>query len=114
MPSRTLDKHPMENSLHAQKVAILSRLVKESSLTLEEALLLLKEEDVQESEQTPVQPAWNPGTTSPAHIPYWGGSGYPLTGTVTVPNGITINTTGVPTTTAPFTFNSTPPADLNN
>lgn len=33
----------MENKLHAQKVTILSRLIKESSLTLEEALLLLKE-----------------------------------------------------------------------
>lgn len=36
----------MENnseSLHVQKVAILSRLIKESSLTLEEALLILKE-----------------------------------------------------------------------
>jgi hypothetical protein len=36
----------MENTpLHAQKVTILSRLIKESSLTLEEALLLLKEEE---------------------------------------------------------------------
>lgn len=38
----------MENnseSLHVQKVAILSRLIKETSLTLEEALLLLKEEE---------------------------------------------------------------------
>jgi hypothetical protein len=31
--------------LHAQKVTVLSRLIKESSLTLEEALLLLKEEE---------------------------------------------------------------------
>jgi hypothetical protein len=41
----------MENnseSLHVQKVAILSRLIKETSLTLEEALLLLKEEDKEE------------------------------------------------------------------
>jgi hypothetical protein len=41
----------MENnseSLHVQKVAILSRLVKETSLTLEEALLLLKEEEKEE------------------------------------------------------------------
>jgi hypothetical protein len=38
----------MENNsetLHVQKVAILSRLIKETSLTLEEALLLLKEEE---------------------------------------------------------------------
>ena len=35
----------MEKDLHAQKVEILSRLIKESSLTLDEALLLLKEEE---------------------------------------------------------------------
>ena len=38
----------MENNsetLHVQKVTILSRLIKETSLTLEEALLLLKEEE---------------------------------------------------------------------
>ena len=36
----------MENkTLHQEKVAILSRLIKETSLTLEEALLLLKEEE---------------------------------------------------------------------
>ena len=36
----------MENKdLHAQKVTILSRLIKESSLTFEEALLILKEEE---------------------------------------------------------------------
>jgi hypothetical protein len=40
----------MENTeLHAQKVTILSRLIKESSLTLEEALLLLKEEEKEAS-----------------------------------------------------------------
>jgi len=33
----------METPLHSQKLAILSRLIKESSLTLEEALLLLKQ-----------------------------------------------------------------------
>jgi hypothetical protein len=45
----------MENNtqeLHVQKMAILSRLIKESSLTLEEALTLLKEE---EQKQAPVQ-----------------------------------------------------------
>ena len=36
----------METPLHTQKLAILSRLIKESSLTLEEALLLLKEEEI--------------------------------------------------------------------
>lgn len=98
----------MENNLHTQKVAILSRLIKESSLTLEEALLLLKEEDVQES----VQPSWIPSTTTP-YTPYVGGSGFPLTGTITVPNhfGITTNTTGVSTT---LTTTSNVNADLNN
>ena len=44
----------MENNtqeLHVQKMAILSRLIKESSLTLEEALTLLKEE---EPKQAPI------------------------------------------------------------
>lgn len=99
----------MENtSLYAQKVTILSRLIKESSLTLEEALLLLKEESVQES----VQPTWMPGTTTP-YMPYVGGSGFPLTGTVTVPNNfgsITTSMTGFSTLTN--TSNDT--VDLNN
>lgn len=105
----------MENpTLHTQKVAILSRLVKESSLTLEEALLLLKE-DVQESVQKSVQPTWTPGTTTPYIQPYFGGS-VPLTGTITVPsNGLVFNTTGsVSTTTSAFTPSSTFTADLNN
>lgn len=59
----------MENTtpLHAQKVTILSRLIKESSLTLEEALLLLKEEEVKQ-EPTPLS-----GTISTS--PYWGTTG---------------------------------------
>jgi hypothetical protein len=41
----------MDNQeLHTQKVTILSRLIKESSLTLEEALLLLKEEETIEED----------------------------------------------------------------
>ena len=68
----------MENSpLHAQKVAILSRLVKETSLTLEEALLLLKEE---EPAATPVKDGpWGIGTSSPWIQPY--GNGLPFTTT---------------------------------
>lgn len=42
---KTLDDMEENISLHSQKLAILSRLIKESSLTLEEALLLLKEEE---------------------------------------------------------------------
>jgi len=39
----------MENTeLHTEKVKILSRLVKDNALTLEEALLLLKEEEKEE------------------------------------------------------------------
>jgi hypothetical protein len=56
-----------EMPLHAQKVAILSRLIKESSLTLEEALLILKEEEV---ESTVIStPGWSTGTTTPWTIP---------------------------------------------
>lgn len=59
----------MENTpLHAQKVTILSRLIKESSLTLEEALLLLKEEE-EEVEPVITSPSWTPGTTTPWTIP---------------------------------------------
>jgi hypothetical protein len=45
----------MENNsetLHIQKVTILSRLIKETSLTLEEALLLLKEEEKEKEPAT--------------------------------------------------------------
>lgn len=108
----------MENKeLHHKKVAILSRLIKESSLTLEEALLLLKTEDVHQSVHFPVQqPVWTPGTTTPYIQPYLGGTGtFPLTGTIsTTENTIAINTTGVTTTTTAFPSNSTFTADLNN
>jgi hypothetical protein len=40
----------LDKELHTQKVTILSRLIKESSLTLEEALLLLRE-----GEETPIE-----------------------------------------------------------
>jgi hypothetical protein len=71
----------METPLHAQKVAILSRLVKESSLTLEEALLLLKEEEQEEpAPQTTIQPGiwtvpysgtiYTTGTTGSTSITY--------------------------------------------
>lgn len=39
----------MKTPLHAQKVAILSRLIKDGSLTSEEALLLLKPEEEEET-----------------------------------------------------------------
>lgn len=61
----------MENSLYQEKVGILSRLIKESSLTLEEALLLLKEEEIQEKEEV-VAPTIYPGgiTTYPSTNPF--------------------------------------------
>jgi len=69
-----------EVPLHAQKVAILSRLIKESSLTLEEALLILKEEEV---ESTVIStPGWSTGTTTPWTIstqPYGTINGNPIT-----------------------------------
>lgn len=94
-------------TLHTQKVAILSRLVKESSLTLEEALLLLQEEEV---EEVSVAPSWIPGTVSPYIQPYTGT--YPLvgSGTITVSTSNPASTT---TTTAFLNTPSTPTADLN-
>jgi len=66
----------MENKdLHAQKVTILSRLIKESSLTFEEALLILKEE---EPKQPSVQ--FLNSSTGTAYIPplgSWSTTGMP-------------------------------------
>ena len=62
--------------LHAQKVTILSRLIKESSLTFEEALLILKEE---EPKQSPAQ-FLTSGSTGTAYIPplgTWSTTGMP-------------------------------------
>jgi|LauGreDrversion4_2_1035121.scaffolds.fasta_scaffold382603_2 hypothetical protein len=67
----------MENTeLHAQKVTILSRLIKESSLTLEEALLLLKEEEKEEitftnasRSSTAIYPPIGTWSTTPAYMP---------------------------------------------
>ena len=56
----------MDNILHKQKVEILSRLIKESSLTLEEALILLKEnEQVIDIQPFKSQPLTNPYTQNP-------------------------------------------------
>jgi hypothetical protein len=87
----------MENKeLHTEKVKILSRLVKESSLTFEEALLLLKEE---EKEEQPVS---------------IGTSGY---GTLTVGNYPPLGTwsTGTSTTyVVPPSFVSMSGSTINN
>lgn len=106
----------MENtSLHTQKVAILSRLMKETSLTLEEALLLLQEDE----QPAPVfQPSYIPGTSTPWTNPYYGSVTIPLTGSVTT-NASTgtynFGNGGSNTTTTTHTItDSTPTADLNN
>jgi len=94
--------------LHQEKIQILSRLIKESSLTLEEALLLLQEEE----EITPVStPSYLPGTTTPWSHPYYGSGTIPLSGgTISFANGTGVtNNTTTSTTYTP----STPSADLN-
>lgn len=102
----------MEHSeLHQEKIQILSRLIKESSLTLEEALLLLQEEE----EIAPVStPSYIPGTTTPWSNPYYGSGTLPLTGTITVANthsgiGLHNTTTTYPNLNTPQTLT----ADLN-
>ena len=97
----------MENTeLHGQKLAILSRLIKDSSLTLEEALLLLQNEPEEVTIQTAPQPShWNPWQnplTSPGTINPWTSTG---SGTLQFNN--TINSlSSLPINTAD--------ADLNN
>lgn len=98
----------MDNQeLHTQKVTILSRLVKESSLTLEEALLLLKEEEVVEEPKQEYVPQTSTGT--------WTTTPY----TVTYPTFLSgISSSGtVPLTGSNVMFTNTiadTPADLNN
>lgn len=79
----------MKTELHQKKIQILGRLIKESSLTLEEALLLLEHEEEEQPAQ--VAPSFSPwhGTTNPYFTqPYT-----PLTGTITVPNNGSFTTT---------------------
>jgi hypothetical protein len=70
----------MNIDLHKQKVEILSRLIKETSLTLEEALVLLKEEE---------QVVVNQPVISP----------YPLSGTYCLVSGDSISCTNVDSST---------------
>lgn len=93
----------MKTETHQKKIQILGRLIKESSLTLEEALLLLEHE---EEEQAPA-PTYVGGSATP--YPGYMGSPYfntqPLTGTITIPNNtMQFSTTGVISST---TFNTT-------
>lgn len=98
------------NPLYAQKVTILSRLIKESSLTLEEALVLLKEEEPEEIEETSSVSSWIPGTATPYTPNYYGSSGFPLSGTMTIPANSFHFTNGV----SSATVTTTSTADLNN
>ena len=86
----------MENSaLHAQKLAILSRLIKETSLTLEEALILLKEETENNQVIQPQYPSWRPNPITPWTTPGPILFNEPFSGTN-------------PTTTTAVAFNNTP------
>lgn len=106
----------MENtSLYAQKVVILSRLIKESSLTLEEALLLLKTDEVVEPDTVSTSPnnssstLWiNSGTPSAFTITSNGNVGI---GTSTSTSSYSMDIQGV--TSFPFS-QSAFIADLNN
>ena len=100
-----------KSNLYTEKVAILSRLIKESSLSLEEALVLLKEEDVEKTTPVTTAPAWIPGTTTPWIQPYIG------TTTPLIGSSVTYTNTGTGNTTTTTAFKNTPStltADLNN
>jgi hypothetical protein len=101
----------METPLHAQKVAILSRLIKETSLTLEEALLLLKEEEQEEIVPTAVTTNQNgtvirSGTTGTWSLPYSG------TVFTTTSDSITASTANPVVGT--FAYTSAAAPDLNS
>jgi hypothetical protein len=97
----------MENTpLHAQKVTILSRLIKESSLTLEEALLLLKEEEVEQE-----APVFTPGTTTPYTVPYTQWPYSSGSGTITIS---TSGSMGGSSISPSNTLSISSEADLNN
>ena len=110
----------MENSLYQEKVAILSRLIKDSSLTLEEALLLLKEEDLEEEEEvvpeSPIKyvPGWLYGQSNNPYL-----NPNPLIGGGTLPTIYNFGSTGLGTTTCTTVSNANNTttfltADLNN
>lgn len=88
------------NTLHQEKVAILSRLIKETSLTLEEALLLLKQEE-------PAAITVNP---NPAFYRTYNPQDY---FTITTSGTVGIGTS-TPLATSTLTIPSSDSADLNN
>jgi len=91
----------MEQDLHSQKITILSRLVKESSLTLQECLLLLKEEEAIKPVNT-IQPINFGGTTSPWTTtgPFFTSTGVLNRGVVTTIGTNPLNISGSLTTSA--------------
>ncbi len=108
----------MENTpLHAQKVTILSRLIKESSLTLEEALVLLKEEEIEEETVINTTPAgtspWTT-TTTPYIQPYTQWPYSSGSGSITFSSGGNVGHTTVNPASS-FTLTTTSDTvDLNN
>lgn len=105
-----------EQTLHQQKVTILSRLIKETSLTLEEALLLLKEEEptqiaVDNGNRLVINPSpWsNPGTLGTSSNPWFS--------TSTPSTHIRFNTTGnvgIGTSSPGVLTTNTADATINN
>ena len=77
------------SELHQQKIQILGRLIKESSLTLEEALVLLQEEE-EEVLVSPSQSFQSFGT--PPYINGTGSFNLPLTGSTSTYSTGTYNT----------------------
>lgn len=101
----------METPLHSQKLAVLSRLIKESSLTLEEALLLLKEEETEVVDNQPFKIApYTPGTTTPWTIPI----NNPYGGILRDSGSGTINPSGIMFTTSNNTLGSSFATSLTN
>jgi hypothetical protein len=96
------------NELHTEKVKILSRLVKENYITLEEALLLLKEEE-KELVHIPSTSTgtWHTSTTPNYTMPMFISSSGNIGMSTTNPSSIL--------TTSSFTNSiAEEPADLNN
>lgn len=91
------------SELRQEKIKILNRLIRESTITLEEILMLLQEQE----QPAPVStPSYLPGTTAP-----WSRT-IPLTGTITVSNGTGISFSNTTTYANPNTP-QTQTADLN-
>lgn len=96
----------LDKELHAEKVTILSRLIKESSLTLEEALLLLREgeEEKEENIKTPSLPLTGYIYSTGTNIG---------TGTTSPTNRMTIGSNGTVTFSSSTDLIAENSADLN-